>query len=73
MNAVGGSFMMMICVTYIFTYPNIGSGIFLFVSLSCFAQIYKISNRYENEKSEMLKEKSKVSKVGAMSAFYLRS
>lgn len=58
-NAVGGSFMMMICVTYIFTYPNIGSGIFLFVSLSCFAQIYKISNRYENEKSEMLKRKIK--------------
>lgn len=58
-NGVGGAFMTLICVTYLFTYPNIGSGIFLFVSLGCFAQIYIISNEYENQKAERLKVKQK--------------
>lgn len=59
-NAVGGAFMMLICVTYLFTYPNIGSGIFLFVSFGCFAQIYSISNAHENRKAEKLKTDHKI-------------
>ena len=61
-NGIGGAFMTLICVTYLFTYPNIGSGIFLFVSFGCFAQIYTISNEYENKKAEKMKTNHKLRK-----------
>lgn len=54
-NAMGGAFFMMVSVTYLFTYPNIGAGIFLFVSIYCFRQVYRASNRHEFQKVRNLK------------------
>ncbi|MDW4519856.1 hypothetical protein QI033_00620 [Staphylococcus saprophyticus] len=54
-NAIGGSFFMLVSVTYLFTYPNIGAGIFLFVSIYCFRQVYRANNRHEFQKVSKLK------------------
>lgn len=54
-NAIGGAFFMVVSVTYLFTYPNIGAGIFLFVSVYCFRQVYRASNRHEHQKESKLK------------------
>ncbi|PTJ91630.1 hypothetical protein [Staphylococcus simulans] len=56
-NFVGGSFFMLICVTYMFTYPNIGGGIFLFISIYCFKEVYIASNDHEDSKVAMQKKK----------------
>lgn len=56
-NFVFGSFMLLVSVTYIFTYPNIGAGLFLMVGIMHFVQIFKISNKYEHDKTEKLKKK----------------
>ncbi|WP_436952882.1 hypothetical protein [Staphylococcus shinii] len=58
-NTLGGAFSMMICITYMFIYPNIGAGVFLFVSLGSFFQVYKESNRYEKQKSDTLRQEIK--------------
>ncbi|MDW8551145.1 hypothetical protein [Staphylococcus saprophyticus] len=55
-NTIGGAFSMMLCITYMFVYPNLGTGIFLFVSLGCFYQVFKESNRYEHEKAEVMRK-----------------
>ena len=56
-NGVGGLFFMLIAVTYLFTYPNIGAGIFLFVSIYCFRQVYRVSNRHEYMQVRKVKQK----------------
>lgn len=55
-NGIGGLFFMLIAVTYIFTYPNIGAGLFLFVSIYCFRQVYRVSNNYELQKVGKVKK-----------------
>ena len=54
-NAYGGSFFMLVSVNYLFTYPNIGAGIFLFVSIYCFRQVYRANNRHEFQKASKLR------------------
>lgn len=55
-NGIGGIFFMLITVTYIFTYPNIGAGLFLFVSIYCFRQVYRVSNNHEKQQVDKLKQ-----------------
>lgn len=56
-NTVGGAFFMLICVTYMFTYPNISGGIFLFVSIYAFKEVYLASNEHEDKKTQRQKKK----------------
>lgn len=56
-NFTFGSFMLLVSVTYLFTYPNIGAGLFLMVGIMHFVQIFKISNKYEHDKTEKMKKK----------------
>lgn len=60
-NFVGGSFFMLICVTYMFTYPNIGGGIFLFISIYCFREVYIASNDHEDNK--VVNQKKRLNKI----------
>lgn len=60
-NFVGGSFFMLICVTYMFTYPNIGGGIFLFISIYCFREVYIVSNDHEDNK--VVNQKKRLNKI----------
>ena len=54
-NAIGGLFLSSIGITYLFTYPNIGSGIFLLLALACFFKVYKLSNNHEEKKFQKYK------------------
>ena len=54
-NAIGGLFLASIGITYLFTYPNIGSGIFLLLALACFFKVYKLSNNHEEKKFQKYK------------------
>lgn len=54
-NAVGGLFLASIGITYLFVYPNIGSGIFLLLALACFFKVYKLSNIHEDKKFQKYK------------------
>lgn len=56
-NAIGGLFLASIGITYLFTYPNIGSGIFLLLALACFFKVYKLSNNHEDKKFQRYKVK----------------
>lgn len=58
-NAVGGLFLSSIGITYLFTYPNIGSGVFLLLALACFFRVYKVSNNHEDKKFQKYKAKVK--------------
>lgn len=58
-NALGGLFLASIGVTYLFTYPNIGSGVFLLIALASFFRVYKVSNTHEDNKFQKLKNKVK--------------
>ena len=56
-NGIVGLFFALITVTYVFTYPNIGAGLFMFVSYYCFRQVYRASNRHEYMQVRKVKQK----------------
>ncbi|MEX5937127.1 hypothetical protein [Mammaliicoccus sciuri] len=62
-NGLSGVFFTLISVTYLFTYPNIGLAIFALVGFKSFQEVYKISNKHEQKKTERYKQEI-VSKTG---------
>lgn len=55
-NGLSGVFFTLISVTYLFTYPNIGLAVFALVGFKSFQEVFKISNKHEQDKTEKYKK-----------------